>query len=255
MKILTLRSRTAYGSSAPIPGNLDILIAGTACVDFSLLNDKRKKLEELGESGSTFFALLSHAKRYRPRMIILENVRVAPWNELVDTWTQVGYVATFFALDTKKYYIPQTRQRGYMVCVDTRLLENDAGGGSLSPRLGKLVSQFARQASSPAGKFLLSEDDIQLEQIERNLSVRLEANSSRSRNWERYQVRHLVHRRTHELGAQRPISMSQPGGAVCQPPDYFQRQWFKAQVERIWDTLDIKYLVDLTKGVDMISKE
>lgn len=232
------------------------MIAGTACVDFSLLNDKRKKLEELGESGSTFFALLKHAERYRPRMIVLENVRAAPWNALIDCWSEVGYAATWFALDTKRYYIPQTRQRGYMVCIDKRCLENEAGGESLSPRLGTLVSQFARQASSPAGKFLLSEDDIQLEQIERDLSTRLEASSSRSRNsWERYQIRHLEHRRTHELGAQRPISMSPPGGVVCQPPDHFQRQWFKAQVERIWDTLDIKYLIDLSKGVDMISKE
>lgn len=235
------------------------MIAGTACVDFSLLNGKRKTLDDFGESGSTFYALLKHAEKFRPRMIVLENVRVAPWDQLVEVWSKVGYHATFFALDTKKYYIPQTRQRGYMVCIDRRWLgnlENDAGGESLSNQLGELVSQFARQASSPAGKFLLSEDDIQLEQIERDLSVRLEASSSRSRNsWERYQVRHLVHRRTHELGARRLISMSQPGGVVCQPPDFFPRQWFKAQVERIWDTLDIKYLIDLTKGVDMISKE
>lgn len=189
-------------------------------------------------------------------MIILENVRVAPWDKLVGIWSGIEYAATFFALDSKKYYIPQTRQRGYMVCIDKRCLKNDAGGESLSPRLTELVSQFARQASSPAGKFILSEDDLQLEQIVRDLSPRLETNSSRGRlSWERYQARHVTHRRDHKVGDARPISLSQPGGMVCQPPDHFQRQWFKAQVERIWDTLDIKHLIDMTKGVDMIFKE
>lgn len=233
------------------------MIAGTACVDFSLLNDKRKTLAELGESGSTFYALLRHAERYRPRIIILENVRVAPWNELIRIWSQIDYAATFFALDSKKYYIPQTRQRGYMVCIDKRCLNNGAGGESrMSPTLGMLISQFARQASSPAGKFLLSEDDLQLEQIERDYSTRLETSSLRNRiSWDRYQTRHEQHRIDTTVGAKRPISWSQPGGVVCQPPDHFQRQWFKAQVERIWDTLDIKCLIDMTKGVDMISKE
>lgn len=232
------------------------MIAGTACVDFSLLNGKRKTLAELGESGSTFYALLRHAQKYRPRMIILENVRAAPWDRMVDNWAEIEYASIFFVLDSKKYYIPQTRQRGYMVCIDKRCLKNDAGGESINPKLMELVSQFARQASSPAGRFILSEDDIQLEQIVRDLSTRMETSPSRGRLlWERYQARHEQHRSDLKLGTQRPISQSRPGGVVCQPPDHFQRQWFKAQVERIWDTLDIKHLIDISKGVDMISKE
>jgi hypothetical protein len=39
------------------------------------------------------------------------------------------------------------------------------------------------------------------------------------------------------------------------PPDFFWPHFFKAQVERVWETLDIKFLVNLLKGVDMNFKE
>lgn len=221
-----------------------------------MLNDKRKTLADLGESGSTFYALLKHAQRYRPRIIIMENVRTAPWDRMVDSWAEIEYASTYFVLDSKKYYIPQTRQRGYMVCIDKRCPKNEAGGESINERLSELIEQFTRQASSPAGKFILSENDIQLEKIWRDLSTRLEASSLRATVlWEKYKTRHQQHRSVMKLGTQRPISLSRPGGVVCQPPDHFQWQWFKAQVERIWDTVDIKYLLDVSKGLDMMSKE
>lgn len=232
------------------------MIAGTACVDFSLLNDKRKTLEESGESGSTFHALLEYAARYRPRLVIMENVRGAPWAKFAECWKKIEYDAFELHIDSKKYYIPQTRIRGYMVCVDKRLLKNDAGDKSLGRRVSGLVEAFARKASSPAGMFLLGEDDRRLEQIVKDLSTRLDANSSRAEiSWERCKVRHEKHRRTNEVGDQRPISRSQGGGLNCQPPDFYWRPYFTAQVERVWETLDIKYLINMTRGVDMNFKE
>ena len=34
-----------------VPGNVDVLIAGTSCVDYSNMNNKQKGIEEKGESG------------------------------------------------------------------------------------------------------------------------------------------------------------------------------------------------------------
>ena len=48
---------TAYGGAEDIPPDVDILIAGFSCVDFSNLNKWNKTLHETGESGDTFRAI------------------------------------------------------------------------------------------------------------------------------------------------------------------------------------------------------
>ena len=45
------RAMTAYGSMVNVPGECDILIAGTSCVDYSNLNNEKKGLDDGGESG------------------------------------------------------------------------------------------------------------------------------------------------------------------------------------------------------------
>lgn len=45
---------TAYGALVKVPGNVDLLIAGTSCVDYSNLNNQKKDIEAKGESGNTF---------------------------------------------------------------------------------------------------------------------------------------------------------------------------------------------------------
>ena len=49
---------TAYGALHPVPhDNIDVLVAGTSCVDYSNLNNAKKEMEQQGESGSTFFGV------------------------------------------------------------------------------------------------------------------------------------------------------------------------------------------------------
>ena len=38
------QATTAYGSLRDVPGDVDVLIAGTSCVDFSNMNTQRKEL-------------------------------------------------------------------------------------------------------------------------------------------------------------------------------------------------------------------
>ncbi|KAJ5805782.1 C-5 cytosine methyltransferase [Penicillium pulvis] len=250
------KAHTAYGSSALIPGDLDILIAGTACVDFSPLNNKKEAQKERGESASTFNALLKYCDRYRPRLVICENVRGAPWEDFVDAWSNVGYSAAYEIVDTKQYYIPHTRERGYLIAVDKRRLEMPDSGALAISRAKELVSKFRRPCSSPTSSFLLGADDRRLEQIEKDLFTRLEATSARAEvSWERYKARHQVCRDTLPAGDQRPVSRSKAGGGTCTGPDFYWHRWFKAQVERVWETLDIKYLVSLTNGFDFNYKE
>lgn len=48
------KATTAYGAVVDIPGDVDILVAGTSCVDYSNLNSQKKGIDAKGESGNTF---------------------------------------------------------------------------------------------------------------------------------------------------------------------------------------------------------
>ena len=251
-------SQTAYGSFENVPGDLDMLVAGTACVDFSGLNSKKPSEGDTGESMSTFNALLQYATVYRPRLMVLENVRGAPWKKFSAALLEIDYLSIEVPVDSKEYYVPQTRQRGYMVAIDAQRLEgcDEAEKKALLSRFQQLVVKFRRPASSPAGMFLLEDDDARREQIDKDLVTRLEASTSRGEvNWDRYKERHQKHREKEETGDQRPVSRSQSGGVTCRPPEFYLQPWFEAQVERVWETLDIKYLIGLGKGCDMHYKE
>ena len=43
-------------------------------------------------------------------------------------------------------------------------------------------------------------------------------------------------------------------GGFCQVPDYAWIDWWKAQVERVWDLSDILYLTFAQKGIDPLNK-
>ncbi|KAJ5485617.1 hypothetical protein N7539_005605 [Penicillium diatomitis] len=254
-------AHTAYGALVPVPGDIDILIAGTACVDFSALNHRRKLLSQEGESSSTFNALLRYAQKYRPAIVIMENVKSAPWKDFIDIWDEIGYDATYTFVDTKSYYLPHTRMRGYLVAVDkhrkTERLPGDnfVDSRPLSKRFGKSMTQFARKASSPVGKFLLPDHDRRIEQIRNDLTTRLDASTRSESSWERYKIRHAEFRADHGLGDQRPISRSLPGGLGLSPPDFYWHSWMKAQPERVIETVDMKFLYCLTKDIDSNFKE
>ncbi|OQE39104.1 hypothetical protein PENCOP_c007G07200 [Penicillium coprophilum] len=253
-------ARTAYGSSEVIPGDLDILVAGTACVDFSPLNNRKKTLHQGGESGATFDGLLRYAERYRPRMIVQENVRNAPWDQMKGKWEELGYLSVCVNVDTKHYYIPQTRERGYMVVIDKHRLEtagllrdsmDQSGTDTVTQRVRELAVRFKRPASAPVGLFLLSDDDRRLELIESR--ARLESRSETS--WDQYQIRHQRHRDELELGIERPITRSLPGINDLKAPDFYWHRFWKTQPERVWETVDMNFLKKMLQEYDMNFKE
>ncbi|KAJ5770544.1 uncharacterized protein N7511_002595, partial [Penicillium nucicola] len=253
-------ARTAYGSSELVPGNLDILVAGTACVDFSSLNNRKKTLQQDGESGATFDGLLRYAEKYRPRLIIQENVRNAPWAQMKKIWEGLDYMSVDLKVDTKHYYIPQTRERGYLVVIDKRRLQVAGLLGDLKCQadiqkldrtVRELVRSFERRASAPVGMFLLSDDDRRLESIEKRACLEFRSDI----NWQNYQSRHQRHRDELELGNERPITRSQPGVNLLKVPDFFWHRFMKTQPERVWETVDMNFLKRIVSGYDMNFKE
>ncbi|OOF92487.1 hypothetical protein ASPCADRAFT_517877 [Aspergillus carbonarius ITEM 5010] len=246
-------AKTAYGSLEKIPKNPDILVAGFACVDFSSLNNKRKTMEQKGESGRTFWAILHYAATYRPRLVILENVKNAPWAKIREYWNEINYFATWLDVDTKAFYLPQTRERGYMFCVDRVAMKRQDLSDADMKGWAQVLTNFKRPASSPAGMFLLDGDDRRLDQIEKDMATRIKPSRTLV-NWEKYQVRHQSYRLSKALGHRRPVSRSQDDG-TCQMPDFTWQTWVKSLPERVWDTIDMNFLRKLIEGYDMNFKE
>ena len=210
-------------------------------------------MEQKGESGRTFWAILHYAATYRPRLVILENVKNAPWAKIREYWNEINYFATWLDVDTKAFYLPQTRERGYMFCVDRVAMKRQDLSDADMKGWAQVLTNFKRPASSPAGMFLLDGDDRRLDQIEKDMATRIKPSRTLV-NWEKYQVRHQSYRLSKALGHRRPVSRSQDDG-TCQMPDFTWQTWVKSLPERVWDTIDMNFLRKLIEGYDMNFKE
>ncbi|KAF8680902.1 C-5 cytosine-specific DNA methylase [Rhizoctonia solani] len=246
---------TAYGALVDVPGNVDLLVAGTSCVDFSNLNNARLGIDAGGESSNTFHGMLNWVKRHRPAVVILENVCSAPWKEIVLKLESIDYAAQPARFDTKQYYIPHTRTRGYCVAFDSRAAKKCGLTGSrLSEDWLERVKNMARPASCPLDTFLLEGDDPRIWTARAKLvqDAGVDRRAAKT-DWGRCESRHQKERFNKELGSKRPMTGWDESG-FCQPPDYAWGDWWKAQVERVWDLSDILYLTFAQRGIDPLFK-
>ncbi|EMC95652.1 hypothetical protein BAUCODRAFT_24680 [Baudoinia panamericana UAMH 10762] len=226
---------TAYGSRVPIPTGIDILILGTSCVDYSGLNNKQKDIDDGGESGRTWYGALAYCKACRPSIIIFENVVSAKWDRMLSHYTDLNYECACVIVDTKDYYIPQTRQRGYMVCFDK--LRAGTNVKTMGVQWQGLMEQFKRYASSPVSSFLLPNDRVTPQQTSRGDDQQ----GSKDVAWELCEIRQIGYRAAQRLGTARPFTLWQESGAML-PLEGGDRAWFNRLVEREKDTIDAAYL-------------
>lgn len=231
-------------------------------MDFSVLNTKRRGLADVGESGDTLRAILSYAKEYRPPLIILENIKNAPWEQIravfendqkwllarhmdVDFWQdEHPYMAHKVFVDTKQYYIPQTRNRGYMILVDLkrirRMDKTKEQAREMTEAWAQKFRDLARPASASVEAFLLPADDPRLARGKDELS-RASKRSRQEVDWTLCKGRHYSTRAQLGLGTRRPLTRWVNGGTAT-APDYWWRKHIEVQVERIWDTIEMAYL-------------
>ncbi|KAH9975966.1 hypothetical protein BGW80DRAFT_1168904 [Lactifluus volemus] len=236
---------TAYGAKAFVPGNVDVLIAGTSCVDYSNLNNEKKDIEQGGESGRTFHGMLNWVKKHRPPIVILENVCGAPWQSVVKKFEDAKYSAKSMRLDTKTYYVPHTRTRGYMMAVN-------AQSSSIPTKWADRMASMRREASCTLDAFLLPSDDPRIHQAREKLVQEsynaLDRRTGRT-DWGRCESRHQRTRLEETLGSKRPLTNWDEGGSV-KMLDYGWADWVSGQVERVWDLMDISLLRSAVVGVD-----
>ncbi|KAF2218436.1 hypothetical protein BDZ85DRAFT_270329, partial [Elsinoe ampelina] len=238
----TATATTAYGAQALVPGDIDIIIAGTACVDYSMLNSKKKGIDENGESGDTFKAVLAYAKVWRPRILILENVFTAPWDDMLARYEAIGYAASGVLADTKNFYLPQTRQRGYMFCIDTAACKSDKQSSNIVKQWTQNMLALRRQASSPAAAFLLSNDDPAVLRASALAARRSILDTyTREVDWLKCLLRHIQYRLEQKIGNARPYTSWQESGSF-QLFDNADVTWFRSMPERVLDMIDCSLL-------------
>ena len=265
-----------YSSKVVVPGNVDLLVAGTCCVDFSNLNGNRLNLEQMGESGRTFFATLQYMVEYLPKIVIFENVLTAPWTTKITKDGKkpgldyhiglAGYATRFIKLDTKKFYLPHTRLRGYMICINkahaytsfcdeakTEPTEKDlddfahpetGGLNVLFDFWEKLVEYLGCDASVGVDAMLLAADDPRLFSLRDGES---EGKSRKAIPWEKCKVGHHEYRSAYGFGSKHAITDWHDD--IYKLPDYFHRN-VKGLTQRVLDTIDIAHLRNLKRGFD-----
>ncbi|GAA6053725.1 hypothetical protein JCM3770_003185 [Rhodotorula araucariae] len=263
------KARTAYGAFATVPQHADMLIAGTSCVDFSTLNNLKKGLTDGGESGRTFFGMYRWVEKARPKVVILENVLKAPWQDMIKNFAEIDYSAEFVSLDTKKYYVPHTRTRGYLVAFPNikgkknkeaffDLKSAAKSAERMAEQWQSKMQSSARAASSPAEAFLLDSDDPRIHRARAELSQkRLTAIQGKQRDatdWARCQQRHSIARTLEKLGPGKPLTGWSAQGGKPTMPDGAWQDWAEAQTERVLDLMDISYLRQARMGVDITYK-
>lgn len=232
---------TAYGAKVAVPTDVHVVIAGTSCVDFSRVNNHRKDINEVGESSDTWNAVLSYCKAFRPAIVILENVKTAFWDHMLQDYKKAGYEPAGAYVDSKNYYVPQTRQRGYMVCFDKSLLRQ-AGLKTAGEDWKDSMDKLQRRASSPVSSFLLPTTQIASRPLQVNENLK-------DVDWSKCETRQISYRLRHRLGVRRPITHWLENGTIS-PPDYGSRPWHTAQVERVLDTLEAATLKKARAGYD-----
>ena len=226
-------------------------MAGFSCVDFSNLNSYKKRLDDDGQSGETARAVLRYAKKANVPLVILENIASAPWAQLKKYWNKGGYSTLHVKVDTKDYYIPHTRQRGYMICISNSLSSTGQGPLSMLRDWESYMTKFKRPASSPFQDFLLDPDDPQLRKALAEFNYRSISRGNVS--WVRYEARHLYYRRFNVYGLGKPSTEWKRNGCSTMI-EFGQWQWLLNEVNRVKDTFDICTLRATQRGYDIHSK-
>ncbi|KAH0843554.1 hypothetical protein FOPE_08425 [Fonsecaea pedrosoi] len=247
---------TAYGGRYKPPQDVHILVAGSSCVDYSALNSTKgewKGQRGEGESAKTLDGIGAYAKMYKPTIIIIENVEGAPWNEIKIFWRKKGYESVAIKLDSLDYYLPQTRNRGYLLGINIeRAQEIGFDIEEAHKRWVMLMALFQRRASSPYCDFIFSDNDPRLH-LSKYTSEDSKAKPS-SQDWVNCRKRHVAARVQDGLGIGTPFT-NRRGNAEPKLDDYADQTWASIQSRRILDVLDIHLLSNVSKrGYDMTYK-
>lgn len=206
--------------------------------------------------------MMDWIKKALPPIVLIENVFGAPWDKKVELFERIGYSAVYVKLDTKDYYIPHTRQRGYLFAIRRQSTSstNSENSDKIDSRLEKwkaLVGQMKRPASATLDAFVLPNDDPRVLRARARLTAESCMGDGSTRagrtDWTKCETRHLAARSVEELGDQRPLTGWSESGQTLMPGCCWN-EWVGAQVNRIHDVIEINMLRMAVDGADSLWK-
>lgn len=269
---------------AEIP-DVDVFIAGTSCVDFSVLNTNKTRefaglstairrwnvvneghtnkltrsdlshaewrdtVDELmakrdakNTSTTTFAAAMNYLREHQPKIAIFENVESAPWPSILQYVLPLcGYAGTVQKLDTKNYYLPQTRSRAYLIAYSHRFFGVD-GAKALCQLFGAKVKKLEHRYSSSVTDFLLSVNSHELHRARNEMELASQMTREKDTDWSFSKSRHTAFRRLMDIPDERLwLRWSETGSSNA--PAKMWKPWEAKQPNRVRDLLDIVYLV------------
>jgi site-specific DNA-cytosine methylase len=213
-----------------------------------MLRTFQKTIDEKGESGQTWRGLEEWIIKAQPPIVIVENVFSAPWEKKIERFNKLGYQADFLRLDTKKYYIPHTRQRGYLFAIKKKPVSNST---AITEWKG-VVQSLQRPASASLDDMMFTNDD------ERVLRGRVRVAAGRKSgtgettgrtDWTKCEAIHHACRDDEDLGDRRPFTGWSESG-LTSTIGISWTEWVDAQVHRIHDLMDINTLRFAQQFVD-----
>jgi site-specific DNA-cytosine methylase len=210
-----------------------MFIGGFVCKDLSSLNSYKKDIDENGQTGETWKAMLEYSRKNRPTIVLIENVRGEKkiWEYIVSEWAAAGYEATWHYRDTKDYYLPQTRLRMYMIAVNREMFGTHAAQAVANWKTSMVTLQ--RPCSTPFEAFLKGTA------TECSNIFALPPKSEPA--WVQCKLKYDRIRSEQRLGIKRPVTRWSENGTL-RPPDYADHEWYSVRSSREWECIDIAHL-------------
>lgn len=207
----------------------------------SMLQDSDKRT-----STTTFAAAINYLRERQPKIVIFENVETAPWESTADyVFPLSGYSIKIVKLDTKHYYLPQTRSRKYVIGFNHKFFGVDVARALCDMAASKLKA-MEYTYSCNVTDFLLPVNSIELHRARNEMELTALSAQERDVDWSFSKSRHETFRDTHSLGDSRPwIQWRENGNSNA--PDKMWKPWEARQPNRVSDLLDCAHLAG-TKG-------
>ena len=187
-------------------------------------------------------AIRAYASVERPKMIIFENVKNAPWDDIEEMMYQIGYACRWVNADSKDFFLPQTRNRGYALCIDERIFPRQSMLEHMLDMWEMMFRDLGGRATVPYQRFLLPSDDPRLD-----VTLVDEVEDLKNAPWVRCKIRHAETRTALGLGEERPITDWNEDGS-SRNPEHFKQ--VKGLTQRVSDTVDMAHLRNLLRGFD-----
>ncbi len=150
---------------------VDLLVGGSPCQSFSMVG-KRKGLED--GRGQLIFEFCRLVKEIKPRMFVFENVKGIlnhddgkTWEIIKKQFKKLGYNFDYQIMNSKKYGIPQNRERVFLVAFKDKKIKFE-----FPKEMELTITMQDLLEDNPNSKYYLKEKGMNFVTSEKNLKKR-----------------------------------------------------------------------------------